>query len=238
MKKAYDRIWRKGLWECLKSYNLGEKFIKVIQQLYNNHKKKIKNHNVSSEWIDSEVGVKQGCILSPLLFTIYINNIQEILQEEKGIEVGNVNIPGLIFADDLVIISETPNTLKKQLQKLQEYLERKKLEINYNKTEILKRGPKTNQEEVWEIWDAKSGTCKGKIKETSCYKYLGIRLGRSRTFTQQKHQVKNNIPRKLGLMKAKAKDTDGEIWSLIMLWKQLTKPTLLYSSEVIPYDEE
>ena len=42
LKKAYDRIWRKGLWECLKSYNLGEKFIKVIQQLYNNHKKKSK----------------------------------------------------------------------------------------------------------------------------------------------------------------------------------------------------
>ena len=67
-------------------------------------------------------GVAQGCTLSPNLFKVYINDMIVAVEAAKqGVTMGEDTVPGLIFADDFVGISETPEGLQKQIEKALEY---------------------------------------------------------------------------------------------------------------------
>ena len=61
-----------------------------------------------TEFFDVEVGVRQGCVLSPILFSIYINGMAKAVKEGgKGIRVGTKDIPLLLYADDVVLIADS-----------------------------------------------------------------------------------------------------------------------------------
>ena len=67
-----------------------------------------------TDYFDVEVGVKQGCILSPTLFSIYINSMaKEINQSGIGIEVLGRKIAILLYADDIVLIAESTGELQR-----------------------------------------------------------------------------------------------------------------------------
>ena len=70
-------------------------------------------------------GVRQGCILSPILFNLFINDIPDIFDETcKPAMLGDTKISCLMYADDLVILSETEVGMQNCLNKLNEYTQR------------------------------------------------------------------------------------------------------------------
>ena len=100
----------------------------------------------------------------------------------------------------------------------------------------MKRDPGLTTAEQWEIHN---GEPKVKtVLSENFYKYLGIRFGRNKTHQHLKQYITSSLPRRLGMMKAKAKDTDNSIWILNVLWKQIAKTDLLYEFETIMYDKE
>ena len=82
----------------------------------------------------------------------------------------------------------------------------RRLEINFKKTQIMKMGKNCNEEKTW-ILTNNQGKEIGRIEETNVYEYLGIKLGRSRTFQQHMANKLKQIPRKVGLLKVKARNT-------------------------------
>ena len=82
------------------------------------------------------------------------------------------------------------------------------------------------------------GKEEGSIEESNFYDYLGIRLGRSRTFQQHMKEKLKQIPRKLGLLKVKARNSHSRTRAADALWRQAVKPALLYGAELIPYTQE
>ena len=71
-----------------------------------------------SNYVDILLGVAQGCALSPNLFNVYINDMIVAVETAKqGVTVGEDRVSGLIFTDDFVGISETPEGLQKQIGK-------------------------------------------------------------------------------------------------------------------------
>ena len=92
-----------------------------------------------SDQFISERGVKQGDVLSPLLFNIYINQIVDILDNHSTdlISVGNSKLHCLLYADDLVLLSSSPAGLQNSLDLLAKFCSDWKLEINVSKSKAL-----------------------------------------------------------------------------------------------------
>ena len=137
--KAFDTVWRSGLYQKFLKLGIGGNFYNVIKHMHTNSKFAMKKNNARSKLGDYKKGVRQGDGLSPLLFNVYINDIDEIFD-------GNTNDPFvlestkmncLIYADDLLLLSETKEGLQSCLDSLQLYCDNWKLKINIDKTKVM-----------------------------------------------------------------------------------------------------
>ena len=121
LTKAFDYIHRNALYFKLKNANVGGNFIQTIISMFNTSKCRIKWNNNISNLMDSEYGVFQGGMISPKLFNEYVTDLGNHLNKSLGVTLGNLIISHLFFADDLIIISDSPEGLQKQLDLLHSY---------------------------------------------------------------------------------------------------------------------
>ena len=75
LKKANDTIDRHGMWQMLRVYGVGEKLLKAVQSLYVDSRACVRVGNDVSEWFPVNVGLRQGCVMSPWLFNIYMDGV-------------------------------------------------------------------------------------------------------------------------------------------------------------------
>ena len=84
--KAYDRVCRKKLWECLKGDGVSGKFLVMLQALYLENSVEVTIGDKRSDRFPVSSGLRQGCVLSPLLFSLYINGlVMELKQKRRGV---------------------------------------------------------------------------------------------------------------------------------------------------------
>ena len=128
--------------------------MKLIYNLYQNTKACVKLNNTISRSFRCNVGVRQGDILSPLLFALFINDFEEFLSlKYDGLSSLNnlftnvfandeiltyLKLYILLYADDTIIMAENPYQLQLALNALNEYCQTWKLKINISKTKIIR----------------------------------------------------------------------------------------------------
>ena len=116
VRKAYDRVWSKGLWMKLEELGFGGRFLRILKELYKDSGARVRVGNNETDLIYMEEGLRQGCSLSPMLFAIYLKGLgDELVASGLGVKMGNTNIPGLFFADDMAIIGENDIQLQELL---------------------------------------------------------------------------------------------------------------------------
>jgi hypothetical protein len=89
------------------------------------------------------MGVKQGCPLSPKLFGLYVIGLQKHILETAGIdapELGGILAPLLLYANDLILMSTSPEELQLQLDALASFCEQRQLKVNLSKTKLVYSG--------------------------------------------------------------------------------------------------
>ena len=136
--KAYDRIDRSKLWKCLQSIGVNVKFLSFLQSLYDGTSYLAKVGDRQSRGLNVNAGLCQGCVLSPLLFSLYINSLVEQLKSVRcGIECAGEIIPGLLFADDTALLAPDESGIKKSLDVLVEWCKDWGVKINVSKSGIM-----------------------------------------------------------------------------------------------------
>ena len=136
--KAFDFVVHDNLWYKLLKLGLRGKIIHILCSMYSCMKTNVFNNCEKSEPFECKLGVRQGECLSPFLFAMYINDLESHLcSTNAGVTIDDVRFLLLLYADDLVIFSESPDALQLQINKMYEYCHRWKLRINAEKSKIV-----------------------------------------------------------------------------------------------------
>ena len=166
-KKAFDRVWHAALWSTMKVYNINGALIRSIQNLYDKATSAVELNGKTGDWFRTTVGVRQGCLLSPTLFNIYLERIMtEALENHEGtVSIGGRVITNLRYADDIDGLAGNEDELDNFVQKLNSTSARYGMEINAEKTKLMTNNPNGIQKQI-AIQGQKLDTVKN-------FKYLG-----------------------------------------------------------------
>ena len=137
-KKAYDTVDRKTLLQQLQNIGINGIFYRNIAAMYMKTEYAIKLQGGSLDPITSNLGLKQGCPLSPILFNIYIDGVKNIFDETcDPISLQGNQINHSLYADDLVLFSSSRDGLQNCLFRLQTFSKSRNLAINSAKTKTM-----------------------------------------------------------------------------------------------------
>ena len=123
-KKAYDTVDRATLMETLHKTGVQGNFLANLQAMYKKVRYTIKLKNEVLNPIDSNLGLKQGCPLSPVLFNLYINDIGTYLGDNGPgyLSVKETKINHILYAGDLVLLAETKEGLQDHINNLHKFI--------------------------------------------------------------------------------------------------------------------
>lgn len=168
-KAAFDSIDREALFYKLFNLGVSNKFINILRGLYKDTESYVWCPGGLTEGFRTINGLKQGCLLSPLLFSLFIDDLQSNLG--GGVNIDDLNIKILLYADDVVIMSSDAGLLQDMINNLEMYCERWNLIVNLSKSKIMvfRKGGRLKNSENWRF--------KGEAVEVvRSYKYLGVTL--------------------------------------------------------------
>ncbi|KAK3512292.1 hypothetical protein QTP70_003281 [Hemibagrus guttatus] len=129
LEKAYDRVPREELWYCMRKSGVAEKYVRVVQDMYERSRTVMKCAVGQTEEFKVEVGLHQGSALSPFLFAIAMDQLSEEVRQESPWT--------MMFADDIVICSESREQVEENLERWRFALERRGMKVSRSKTEYM-----------------------------------------------------------------------------------------------------
>ena len=171
IQKAYDSVNREILWEKLESLGFSGPFLQTLKSMYSGDSVKCTVNGITTRSVFLKRGLRQGCSLSPMLFALYILGVGEgISSSQDGFQVGNTSISGLLFADDIVLVSRTAAGLMNLFRIVKTHCDELLLDINTGdgKSEVISPG-----EDLWELFD-QDGSVELSLRQVLEYSYLGL----------------------------------------------------------------
>ena len=227
--KAFDYV-RDNLWFKLVKLGLRGNILNIIKSMYDSVKSRVKFcDKVGNEFFCS-LGVRQGECLSPLLFSLFLNDIEKQFSNSgvEGLDLDLIKIFMLLYADDIVIFSNTADELQLGLDILAEYCARWKLKVNVSKTKILifRNGGLLPQDLVF-TYDGDP------VEIVKSFKYLGIVFTTGGSFSEAQTTLSGQAQKAIfKLNKYMYKFTFITPKHKLELFDKLISPILNYASEV------
>ncbi|KAK3546147.1 hypothetical protein QTP70_024471, partial [Hemibagrus guttatus] len=129
LEKAYDRVPREELWYCMRKSGVAEKYVRVVQDMYERSRTVVRCAVGQTEEFKVEVGLHQGSALSPFLFAMVMDQLSEEVRQESPWT--------MMFADDIVICSESREQVEENLERWRFALERRGMKVSRSKTEYM-----------------------------------------------------------------------------------------------------
>lgn len=122
-KKDFDSIHWETLWVIVLLYGVPSKYVNIFRALYHNSTCRVRTSSGNTNEFDIVTGVRQGCILSPLLFLIVIDFVMRktLAGTDFGIKWGQGRLTDLDFADDLALMCHTHSALQEMTNNLHEH---------------------------------------------------------------------------------------------------------------------
>ncbi|KAK3538108.1 hypothetical protein QTP70_029820, partial [Hemibagrus guttatus] len=117
LEKAYDRVPREELWYCMRKSGVAEKYVRVVQDMYERSRTVVRCAVGQTEEFKVEMGLHQGSALSPFLFAMVMDQLSEEVRQESPWT--------MMFADDIVTCNESREQVEENLERWRFALERR-----------------------------------------------------------------------------------------------------------------
>ena len=189
----------------------------------------VRHCNEYSEYFDIAVGLRQGEIISPILFSLFVEDLELYLQTDpaSGLNIQDLCVILLLFADDMVILAESLNDLPKSLDNLCLYCDEWGLEVNTDKTKIMdfrNRGILKNNES----WTYKNIA----IEAANDFNYLGCTFNYTGSFTLNNQTLYGKGLKAMNVLISNLKRYNTSPRVALQLFDAFVSPILYYSCEV------
>jgi hypothetical protein len=226
-RKAFDSVWRQALLLKLLKSNIRGRMFDIIQDMYQHDQVCLKIDQDRTDFSPCNTGVKQGDVLSPNLFNLFLNDLpNHISGDTDSPTLGETTINSLLYADDLVILSLSSSGLQTSLDKLHSYCHTWRLEVNIAKTKVIQFCKSGRRCRDTFLIGGQRVEC---VQE---YKYLGILLSASGSSTPARQNISDRALKAVFKLKACTRDSNLPPALALKLFDQVIKPVCLYGSEI------
>ena len=216
LEKAYDRVPREELWHCLRVASVPEMYVKVIQDMYDDSLTAVRTAVGTTEEFSVKVGLHQGSALSPFLFAVVMDRLTESIRETSPWN--------MMFADDIVLCSESTEAVQRSLEKWRHALEIRGMKVSRSKTQYLALNESSNETVYLQGEE---------IEKVDNFKYLGSTV-------QSNGGCKCEIKKRVqagwyGWRKATGVICDRKLSAKMKgkLYKMLVRPAMMYGLETV-----
>ncbi len=217
---AFDTVWRKGIMHKLYNMGIRGRLLLYVESFLTGRRSKLLVNTYQSPWIDTTIGVPQGAIIAPILFTVYIADMTQNISSSIG------------FADDLtmwithVCPQIASGLLENDLDELNVWTRKWRLVINKTKTEVM-CFTKSRAVQVTVKLDNIS------LAQVETKKCLGVNLDSKLSFTKHVENTRTKALKTLSSVSRLLNETGGMRSALgLMLYNSLVFPILTYAYPV------
>ena len=141
-KSAFDTIWRQALWRMMARIGVNKTVIEVIKNMYEKSQCTVNVDGKMTDWFEVTVGVRQGCLLSPTLFNLFLEFVMDELQDLQNSASFNDQLCiDVRYADDTTFIAAIFEKLQLSTNQLQEACNKYGMKINASKCKAITASP-------------------------------------------------------------------------------------------------
>ena len=234
-KKAFDSVDRTLLLHKLSKIGIVGKIYNAISSLYKDPRSRVILNNMATDWFNCPLGVKQGDIISPTLFAIYINDLAEELKGSGiGIEIGEeLVLSCLLYADDIVLLADSETDLQSLLNIVNVWCSKWRLEVNLLKTNVMHVKKQQCRRSGFNfIFEGE------KLDYCENYKYLGIVINEHLNFEKSTQDLCEAAGRALsGIITKMIKNGGFPLNVYKILYESCVCSITDYGSEVLGFHE-
>ena len=252
LSKAFDTVNRETLWRVLEKFGVPHKFIAILRQLHEGMQARVRAGGLLSEPFPVTMGVKQGCVLAPVLFNLFLAAINlithNIIEGYKGVKIeyrpdGNLfnlrrlqahskttckDIVELQYADDLVLLANSPTDLQRSLDLLTDAYNSMGLKVNISKTEVVVQNINNNIDPIHPQFHIQEE----ELKTVDRFTYLGSILSSSCSIDLEINARINNASVAFGRLNHRVfNNRNLKTTTRAAVYRAVCVSTLLYGSE-------
>ena len=251
LSKAFDSVDRTLLWKVLQQYGCTKHFTKLLESLHNGMTARIKIGEDLSEPFAVTRGVKQGCVLAPVIFNIYVQCVTHLLSKaldedlkitlnyrtdrnlfdakklKAKTKIQQTSLLELQYADDCALVADSPKVLQTVLTFVTQFYRKLGLNINIGKTEVMELTTPhiTRSPNIMEI----NGT---PLKVVPTFKYLGSHISSNCHLDDELSYRLGQATRAYGRLSHKVfHNKNISLSTKVMVYNAMVLSSLLYGSE-------
>ena len=234
MEKAYDRVDREAMWNVLRIYGMGGRLLQAVKSMYAGSKACVRVGSEISDWFLVKVGLRQGCVMSPWLFNLYIDGVVREVNTRvfgKGLELRDRNgsiweINQLLFADNTVVVADSEKKLRQLVSEFGKVCKRRKLRVNVGTSKVMRCTRKGNGAKLNVMLESEA------LEEVDQFKYLGSVIAANGEVEADVRKKVNEGCKVLGAMNGVIKNRGLGMSVKRALYEKVIIPTVMYGSEL------
>ena len=233
LEKAYDKVDREAMWKVLQIYGVGGKLLTAVKSFYKEGRACVRSTNGNSDWFAVRVGLRQGCVMSPWLFNIYMDGVVREVKNwvmHRGLPMIGEDgrewqINQILFADDTALVAVTEERLQMLVEAFNTVCKRRGLKVNVGKSKVMMCDRDGSQRSL-------NVTMEGeRLEQVDSFKYLGTHIAADGRMDVEVNYRVNEGMKTIGVLNKMWKNKKVTMEAKKRLYEGVVVPTAMYGSE-------